>query len=77
MAYEYTEWDQQPEPEASSSRGGGPPRKNTGIGILDPPLPPTSRNPRFAATPFLGRIIALVILIVMAVAALLLLSPHH
>jgi hypothetical protein len=36
MAYEYTEWDQQPEPEASSSRGGGPPRKNTGIGILDP-----------------------------------------
>jgi hypothetical protein len=40
MPYEFTEWEHEPEPEASSSRTGGPPRKVTGIGILDPPSPP-------------------------------------
>src|SRR5580700_4739937 len=45
MHYEFTEWEQEPEPEASSSRIGGPPRKVTGIGILDPPLPPKRQSP--------------------------------
>jgi hypothetical protein len=40
MPYEFTEWEQELEPEASSRRAGGPPRKSTGIGVLDPPVPP-------------------------------------
>ena len=40
MAYTFTEWEQEPEPQASSGRIGGPPRKSTGIGVLDPPVPP-------------------------------------
>lgn len=40
MPYEFTAWEQEPEPQASFSRSGSPPRKHTGIGILDPPGPP-------------------------------------
>ena len=40
MPYEFTEWEQEPEAQASSGRTGGPPRKSTGIGVLDPPVPP-------------------------------------
>jgi len=40
MAYEFTENEFELEPEAASSRGGFPPRKSTGIGVLDPPVPP-------------------------------------
>ena len=43
MPYEYREWEEDLEPQASSARTGGPPRKMTGIGVLDPPLP--SRRP--------------------------------
>lgn len=35
MAYEFSEHDPELEPQASSARLGGPPRKFTGIGILD------------------------------------------
>jgi hypothetical protein len=44
-----------------------------GIGLLDQPLPPTNRTPRIP----LGRIIAAVILILIAIAALLAIVPHH
>jgi hypothetical protein len=40
MAYEFTEWDDQPEVQASSVHSGGPPRKGTVIGILGPGEPP-------------------------------------
>ena len=40
MPYEFTNNEFELEPEASSSRGGSPPRKGTGIGVLDPPFPP-------------------------------------
>ena len=40
MPYKFTEWEQEPEPQASSGRTGGPPRKSTAIGVLDPPVPP-------------------------------------
>ncbi|HEX4546232.1 MAG TPA: hypothetical protein VH110_07700 [Candidatus Acidoferrum sp.] len=40
MPYEFSENERELEPQASSARGGGPPPKLTGIGILDPPVPP-------------------------------------
>ena len=40
MAYEFTENEHEFEPQASSARGGSPPRKVTGAGVLDPPFPP-------------------------------------
>jgi hypothetical protein len=43
MPYEFTEFEPEPEPLASG-RFSGPPRKMTGIGILDPPVPP-KRSP--------------------------------
>jgi hypothetical protein len=40
MPYTFTEWDEEPEPQSSSARWGGPPRKSTLAGVLDPPTPP-------------------------------------
>ena len=40
MPYEFAENEFEPEPASSSARSGGPPRKLTGIGVLDPPVPP-------------------------------------
>lgn len=40
MPYEFTEWEHEPEAQASSHRSGIPPRKSTGAGVLDPPVPP-------------------------------------
>jgi hypothetical protein len=40
MPYEFREWDEELQPQPSSARGGGPPRKSKGIGVLDPPRPP-------------------------------------
>jgi hypothetical protein len=40
MAYEFIEREAELVPEASSARSGGPPRKLTGIGTLDPPTSP-------------------------------------
>jgi len=42
MPYEYAEYEKEPVPEPSSARSGGPPGKLTGIGALDPPIPPPS-----------------------------------
>ena len=76
MPYEFTEWEPDPEPEPSCSRVGGPPRKVTGIGILDPPLPPKRQGPLLPlAGPFLSRVFAAVVLIGIAGLILLLLLP--
>ena len=37
MAYEYTEYPQQPEPQPASRRGGRPPNKRIGIDVIDRP----------------------------------------
>ena len=78
MHYEFTEWEHEPEAEASPSRIGGPPRKVTGIGILDPPLPPKRQSPLPPlAGSFLARVFAAVILIVIVgVILLLILLPR-
>ena len=40
MPYDFAENEYELDPQASSARGGGPPRKLTGSGVLDPPFPP-------------------------------------
>ena len=40
MAYEFRVWEEEPEPQASSGRSGIPPRTITGVGVLDPSVPP-------------------------------------
>ena len=40
MPYDFAEDEFQLDPQTSSARGGGPPRKRAGIGVLDPPIPP-------------------------------------
>src|SRR5438477_11746432 len=40
MPYHFAENEFELEPEASPARGGGPPRKLTGAGGLDPPFSP-------------------------------------
>jgi hypothetical protein len=79
MPYEFTEWEHEPEPQASSSRAGGPPRKITGAGVLDPPVP-SKRQPGsllpISASLFM-RIFAAIILIGMVVLTFLLLLPQR
>lgn len=40
MPYEFNRDEPELEPQASGGRAGIPPRKFTGIGVLDPPVPP-------------------------------------
>ena len=40
MPYDFAENEYELDPQASSARGNGPPRKRTGIGVLDSPFPP-------------------------------------
>ena len=78
MPYEFTEWEHEPEPQASSSHAGGPPRKITGVGIVDPPVPPKRQGPLFPiAESLFVRIFAAIILIGIVVATFLLLLPPH
>jgi len=35
MPYDFQEWEEELEPQTSSARIGGPPRKLTGIGVLE------------------------------------------
>jgi hypothetical protein len=75
MPYEFRQWEEELEPQPSSTRLGGPPRRSTGIGVLDPPGPP-KRPPRpLAAQPasFLTRLFAGLILAGLGLFLLLLL----
>jgi hypothetical protein len=79
MAYEFTQWEQEPEPQASSGRSGGPPRKSPGIGVLDPPFPPkkpVGPIPRAPASRW-SRILGGVILVVLVAAIFLLLFSNR
>ena len=40
MPYEFSEHEEELEPDAGGSRLGAPPRKHTGSAVLDPPVPP-------------------------------------
>ncbi len=51
MPYEFAENEFELEPASSSARSGGPPTKRTGIGILDPPVPPKRPPSPIPATP--------------------------
>jgi hypothetical protein len=78
MPYECTEREYEPEPQASSSRGGLPPRKITGVGVLDPPVPPRKQPGPLAPIPAsrLKRIFAVIILIGAAISLTMLLMQH-
>ena len=51
MPYEFAENEFELEAASSSARPGGPPRKFTGIGVLDPPVPPKRPPGPIPATP--------------------------
>ena len=36
MPHEFAEYEDEPQTQSSSRRSGGPPRKHTGTGVLDP-----------------------------------------
>jgi|tagenome__1003787_1003787.scaffolds.fasta_scaffold20962926_3 hypothetical protein len=78
MPYEFSEWDDEPETQTSSSRGGGPPRKITGVGLLDSAVPPKKQGPLLpiSATMIL-RISAAILLVGMFVGIFLLFLPHR
>jgi hypothetical protein len=79
VPYDFAENEFELEPQASSERGGGPPRKLTGAGVLDPPFPP-KRPPGSVPTipsPLLMRILAGLILTGIAVTLFFLLFARH
>ena len=51
MPYDFAENEFEPETASSSARGGAPPRKLAGIGVLDPPVPPKRPPGPIPATP--------------------------
>ena len=69
MPYEYSEFEQEPEPKASSSRAGGPPRKCTGVGTID--APPPNKNPLVPTEPSLLLPILIMFFIGVAVVSVL------
>lgn len=75
VPHEFHEFEHELEPQASSVRFGGPPRKRTTIGVLDPPGPPKKSWGPLAALPasFLGRLLAGLILAAAVIAGLLIL----
>jgi hypothetical protein len=75
MSHEYHERELELEPQAASSRGGHPPRKTTGVGVLDPPVPPRKQPRPLGPIPasWLVRIFAVMLLIGLFVSAILLL----
>lgn len=79
MPYEFAENEFELEPASSSAGSGGPPRKFTGIGILDPPVPPKRPPGPIPAAPaslFL-RVIGGLLLIALAAGILFLLFVRH
>jgi len=78
MPYEFNEWEHEPETQTSSARGGGPPRKMTGVGLLDPTVPPKRQGPLLPiSAAMLMRIFAAIILVGLLVGIFLLFLPPH
>jgi hypothetical protein len=66
MGYQYQEYEYQAEAQPAGSRRGVPPRKITGVAVLDPPSVPPRKQPRPLApipTALITRIFAIVILL--------------
>jgi hypothetical protein len=72
MAHEFIRREEEPEPQASGSRSGTPPRKRTGVSVLDPPFPPKKPLRLIPAIPqsALIRAFAVVILVGLALVTL-------
>ncbi|HXN96165.1 MAG TPA: hypothetical protein VN879_16785 [Candidatus Acidoferrales bacterium] len=79
MPYDFAENEFELDPQASSARGGGPPRKRTGIGVLDPPFPPKRPPGPIPTVPssLLIRIFAGLLLAGLAATILFLLFAKH
>ncbi len=79
MPYDFAENEYELDPQASSARGGGPPRKLTGTGVLDPPFPPKRPPGSIPTVPssLLFRIFAGLLLAGIAVLTFLLLFVQH
>lgn len=74
MPYEFTQYEPDPQTQASASRNMGPPRKGIGIGVLDgpgeAPTPSTFQWPRVS-------IWAGILLLLLSLAALFVTSLLH
>ena len=79
MPYDFAENEFELDPQASSACGGGPPRKRTGIGVLDPPVPPKRPPGPIPTVPssLLIRIFAGLLLAGLAATILFLLFAKH
>ena len=79
MSYDFSENEFELEPQASSALGGGPPRKLSGIGVLDLPFPPKRPLGPIPSVPssLLVRILAGLLLAGLAIIAMMLLFAKH
>ncbi|MCU1315119.1 MAG: hypothetical protein JWN63_441 [Candidatus Acidoferrum typicum] len=79
VPYDFAENEFELDPQAASARGGGPPRKRTGIGVLDPPFPSKRPPGPIPAVPssLLFRIFAGLLLAGLAATILFLLFAKH
>ena len=79
MPYDFAEDEFELEPQACSAHGGGPPRKLSGTGVLDPPFPPKRPPGPVPSIPssLFVRILAGLLLAGMVIATLLLLIEKH
>jgi hypothetical protein len=79
VPYDFAENEYELDPQASSARGGGPPRKRTGIGVLYPPFPPKRPPGPIPTVPssLLFRIFAGLLLAGIAVLTFMLLFVRH
>ena len=75
MAYEFREFEYEREPQASSTRGGGPPRHSSVAGVLDLPLPPGA--PHAAPAPRLVTALAVASLAGLALYAIVVFFRHR
>jgi hypothetical protein len=72
MPHTFQPREEEPEPEAGGSRLGGPPRKHTAAGVLDPPVPPRKPLSPIPGIPRpIFRILTMAILIGIAAAIIL------
>jgi hypothetical protein len=79
VPYDFAENEYELDPQASSARGGGPPRKLTGADVLDPPFLPKGPPGPVPAIPtsLLSRIFAGLLLAAFAGATLFLLFARR
>jgi hypothetical protein len=68
MPYQFTAHEEEPQTQTSSAGSVVPPRKHTGVGVIDPPVPPKRPVPPLdkPPSPWLIRGFAILILAVLA-----------